>query len=202
MQRPRVRRKPPEATAQASCTIAGWLMVWMAAAIVVVGLLVPGGVNFGAASGVALLAGVPVTLTFLGALTSPGQAVAIALLLATLYGLLARGIWQGSTIALGLSLVLLLGDLGWGVLTALGVSGEVPPGLVVLLAAVFFGPRLGLMWLLGQCLSQKRNQPTALKIGALARGLSEFLVDPVGWVLYRFGQPSPPDQNRDPPNRD
>ncbi|WP_008318287.1 hypothetical protein [Leptolyngbya sp. PCC 6406] len=166
-------------------------MVWIAAIMAVIGLLVPGGIHSGAGGIMALLAGVPVILTFLGALTSPGQAAAIALVLSSLYGLLARGIWQSSTIALGLSLVLLLIDLGWGVLTVLGVRGEVPPGLVVLLAAVFFGPRLGLICLIGECLSRKKDDPTALKIGALAQGLVGFLVDPIGWLLYRVDRSAP-----------
>ncbi|PSN13778.1 hypothetical protein C7293_14470 [filamentous cyanobacterium CCT1] len=176
-------------------------MVWIAAVVAGVGLLVPWGVNVSAASGVALLGGAPVILFFLGALTPPGQAVAIALLLAALYGWLARGIWRGSTTALGLSLVLLLCDLGWGVLAAFGASGEVPPGLVVLLAIAFFGPRLGLMLLIAQCLRQKRDDPTALRIGALAQGLAGFLVDPIGWLVYRCTQPSRPDQNRNSPRR-
>lgn len=150
----------------------------------VIGLLVPGDVNLGT-SIVASLAGVPVTLTLLTALAPPGQAGAIAFLLATLYSCLARGIWQGSTMALGLSLVLLLSDLGGGVLAAFGASGEVPPGLVVVLAAVFFGPRLGLIYLISTCLNQKRDDLTALRIGALAQGLVGFLVDPIGWLFYR-----------------
>lgn len=166
-------------------------MVWIAVATAVVGLLVPGGMNFGAASSMALLASAPVTLAFLGAFVPPGQAVAIAFLLAALYGWLARGIWRGSTMALGISLVLLLSDLGGGVLAAFGAGGEVPPGLVALLAAVFFGPRLGLIYLISQCLRQKRGDPAALRIGALAQGLVVFLVDPIGWLFYRANRSAP-----------
>ncbi|HSM80763.1 MAG TPA: hypothetical protein VLS96_03705 [Nodosilinea sp.] len=153
-----------------------------------VGLLVAKGMSFGVAGSGALLAGAPAALAGLGAITPPEQGAVIALFIAALYGLLARGIWRGSTMALGLSLLLLLGDLGWGLLVGLGVSGEVPPGLVVLLAAVFFGPRLGLIYLLSQCLSRQRDNPTALKIGALAQGLAEVLVDPIGWLFYRAGR--------------
>lgn len=186
-----MRRRRPNASVPASCTVAGWLMVWIAAVIVVVGLLVPEGVKLGAASSVALLAGVPIILAFLAVPVSPGQAVAIALLLAALYGWLARGIWQGSTMALELSLVLLLGDLGGGVLAALGTGGETPAGLVILVAAVFFGPRLGLIYLISHCLSQKRDDPIALKIGALVQGLVWFLIDPIGWLFYLADRSTP-----------
>ncbi|WP_035992960.1 hypothetical protein [Leptolyngbya sp. KIOST-1] len=160
-------------------------MGWIAVATALVGLLELGEVNLGTASGVAPLVGVPTTLAFLTVLAQPGAAVAIALCLAALYSWLARGVWQNSTVALGLSLVLLLGDLGGGALAALEVSGEMPPALVVLLAALFLAPRLGLMYLLGQCLRQQKGDPIAVKIGALTQGLVRFLVDPIGWIIHR-----------------
>lgn len=171
-------------------------MVWIAAVTAWVSLLVLWGVDVSATRGVALLAGAPVVLFSLWALTPPGQAIAIALLLAALYGWLARGIRQGSTVALGLGLVLLLIDLVGGVLAALGTSGETPAGLVIGVATVFFGPRLGLIYLIGQCLSQKKDNPIALKSGVLARELVWFLIDPIGWFLYLTDRSAPAIQGR------